>query len=80
MTLSNFAPAETNIALNRVSVGVGGVSHPVTKIVSVESYYQIYFAMNASDPVAASDQVVVYLDGRSSYPATIPVVAQQVAQ
>jgi uncharacterized protein (TIGR03437 family) len=74
--LSNFAPAGTNIALNRVSVSVGGVSHPVTKITSVESYYQIYFALNPNDPVGQSEQLVVYLDGRSSYPATIPVDTQ----
>jgi uncharacterized protein (TIGR03437 family) len=73
--LSNFAPAGTNIALNRVSVSVGGVSHPVTQITSVESYYQVYFALNPSDPVGQSEQVVVYLDGRSSYPATISLVA-----
>ncbi len=77
VTLIDFAPAGTNIALNRVSVSVGGVSHPVTKIVSVEPYYQIYFALNPSDPVGQSEQVVVYLDGRSSYPATIPLVATQ---
>jgi len=75
VTLIDFAPAGTDIALNRVSVGVGGVSHPVTKIVSVESYYQIYFNLNPNDPIGQSEQVVVYLDGRSSYPATIPLVA-----
>ena len=75
VTLGNFAPAGTNIALTRVSVSVGGVSHPVTKIVSVDSYYQIYFNLNSSDPVGASEQFIVYLDGRSSYPASIPVVA-----
>jgi len=76
VTLSNFAPAGTNIALSRVSVSVGGVSHPATKIVPVDSIYQIYFALNPDDPVGQSEQVVVYLDGRSSYPATIPVVAK----
>jgi uncharacterized protein (TIGR03437 family) len=76
VTLGNFAPAGTTIALNRVSVSVGGVSHPATKIVSVDSYYQVYFALNSNDPIGASEQLVVYLDGRSSYPATIPVVAQ----
>ena len=31
-------------------------------------------ALNPNDPVGQSEQLVVYLNGRSSYPAVIPVV------
>jgi hypothetical protein len=31
--------------------------------------------LDPRDPVGQSVQLVVYLDGRSSYPATIPIVA-----
>jgi uncharacterized protein (TIGR03437 family) len=74
VTLSNFAPPGMNIATNRVQVSVGGVSHSVlSPIVSVGAYYQVYFTLNPNDPVGQSEQLIVYLDGASSYPATIPV-------
>jgi hypothetical protein len=74
VTLSNFAPAGTNINASRVQVSVGGVLHSVlSPIVSVGAYYQVYFELNSNDPVGQSEQLIVYLDGASSYPATIPV-------
>jgi uncharacterized protein (TIGR03437 family) len=74
VTLSNFASPGTAIAASRVQVSVGGVSHPaISPIVAVGAYYQVYFSLNSNDPVGQSEQLVVYLDGASSYPATIPV-------
>jgi hypothetical protein len=52
---------------------VGGVSHPVTQITAAGALYQVSFLLNANDPVGQSEQLIVYLDGRSSYPASIPV-------
>jgi uncharacterized protein (TIGR03437 family) len=74
VTLSNFAPPGAVINANRVSVSVGGVSHPaISPIVQAGAYYQVYFSLNSNDPVGPAEQLIVYLDGNSSYPATIPV-------
>ncbi len=76
VTLGNFAPAGANINASRVQVSVGGVLHSVlSPIVSVGAYYQVYFTLNATDPIGQSEQLIVYLDGASSYPATIPVAS-----
>jgi hypothetical protein len=76
VTVNNFAPQGTTIDPSRVQVGVGGVSHPATQVTAVGALYQVTFQLNANDPVGPTEQLVVYLDGRSSYPATIAVVAQ----
>jgi hypothetical protein len=57
-----------------VQVGVGGISHPAIQITQVGEYTQVTFQLNPNDPVGQSEQLVVYLNGRSSYPAVIPVV------
>jgi hypothetical protein len=76
VSLNNFAPQGTNIDPSRVQVSVGGVSHPATLVTAVGALYQVTFQLNANDAVEQIAQLVVYLDGRSSYPAAIPVVAQ----
>jgi uncharacterized protein (TIGR03437 family) len=73
ITLSNFAPAGSIIDPSRVQVSVGGVLHAPYQVAAVGSVYQVSFLMNTTDPVAMSEQVIVYLDGRSSYPASVPV-------
>jgi hypothetical protein len=73
VTLSNFAPPGTNIDPSRVNVSVGGVSHSAFQITQAATVYQVYFSLNSNDPVGQSEQLIVYLDGNSSYPATIPV-------
>jgi uncharacterized protein (TIGR03437 family) len=74
VTLSNFAPTGTTVALGRVQVGVGGILHNATGITNpVSGIYQVTFALNATDPVGQGEQLVVYLDGHSSLPAAIPV-------
>lgn len=79
VTLANFAPAGSNINPSRVQVSLGGVSHNATQVTSVEVgtlvYYQVAFQINANDPVGATEPLVVYLDGRSSLQASIPVIA-----
>jgi hypothetical protein len=62
------------VAASAVQVGVGGVSHQATEINQVGAYTQVTFALNPDDPVGQSEQLVVYFNGRSSYPALIPVV------
>lgn len=73
VTLNNFAPPGTNIDPSRVQVSVGGVSHSVLTVAQAGAVYQITFALNPTDPVGQSEALIVYLDGRSSYPASIPV-------
>jgi uncharacterized protein (TIGR03437 family) len=77
VTLTNFAAAGATIDPRRVQVGVGGVNHSVTKITDVlvgtVNYSQVTFQLNANDPVGQVEPFIVYLDGRSSYPAAIPV-------
>jgi uncharacterized protein (TIGR03437 family) len=77
VTLTNFAAAGATIDPSRVQVGVGGVSHAVTTITEIlvgkVNYSQVTFHLNADDPVGQQEPFIVYLDGRSSYPAVIPV-------
>jgi hypothetical protein len=73
VTLFNLTPAGFTTALNRVQVGLGGVLHTPSLINQVGSYTQITFQIGAGDPVGTSQQLVVYLDGRSSLPAYIQV-------
>jgi uncharacterized protein (TIGR03437 family) len=73
VTLSNFAPPNTNIDPSQVQVSVGGVFHAVSKITGAGAVYQVWFSLNATDPVGKSEPLIVYLDGASSYPASIPV-------
>lgn len=74
VTLSNFAPPGTVLDPSRVQVNVGGIPQTVlSPINSVGVYYQVSFEMNTTDPVGTAEQLVVYLDGRSSYPANIAV-------
>lgn len=74
VTLTNFAPQGTTINPGQVTVSVGGVSHSVYQVTAAGSVYQVWFNMNPTDPVGPSEQLIVYLNGTSSYPATIPVV------
>ena len=78
VTLGNFAPGGP-ISPNRVQVSVGGVIQNATQVSSVtvgaSVFYQVTFQLNATVPVGSTDPLIVYLDGRSSYPASIPVAA-----
>ncbi len=76
VTLSNFAPVGTTINPSQVTVSVGGVSHTVYQVTAAGALYQVSFNTSAADPTGPSEQVIVYLNGVSSYPATIPVVSQ----
>jgi hypothetical protein len=73
VTLGNFAPPGTGIDPSRVQVSVGGVSNSALTITQAGSVYQVGFLLSSTDPVGQSEQLIVYLDGRSSYPASIPV-------
>jgi hypothetical protein len=73
VTLGNFAPPGTNIDPSRVQASVAGVSHSVLTVAQAGSLYQVTFLLNSNETVGQSEQLIVYLDGRSSYPASIAV-------
>jgi uncharacterized protein (TIGR03437 family) len=73
VTLSGFAAPGTNIANSQVTIGVNGVSHSVLEVAQTGSVYQVSFLLNANETVGQAQQLVVYLNGRSSLPATIPI-------
>jgi uncharacterized protein (TIGR03437 family) len=74
VNLSGFAPDGTTIAPGRVQISVGGVMHSVLAVTqSAPGIYQVSFGVNANEPVGRNQSLIVYLDGRSSYPVTIPV-------
>jgi uncharacterized protein (TIGR03437 family) len=76
VSLTGFAPSGSVIAAGRVQIAVAGVTHNATQVVSpVAGLYQVTFNLNANDQPGSSQQLVVYLDGRSSYPANIPIAA-----
>ncbi len=73
VTLTGFGAPGATIDPSRVQVSVGGVSHQARAITQTGAYTQVTFRLNANDPVGQAEQLIVYLDGRSSYPAAIPV-------
>ena len=44
---------------------------PVTQL--TPATYQVSFLLSATEPVGPAQQIVVYVDGRSSYPVSIPI-------
>jgi hypothetical protein len=74
VTLSNFAAAGSTIALSQVQVSVGGVSYTPTQIAQAGSVWQVTFVLDSRVPLGTSEPFIVYLNGRSSLPANIPVV------
>jgi len=73
VTLSGFAAPGAAIDPSRVQVSVGGVMHPAIQVTPAGALYQIGVLLNSTDPVGPSQPLIVYLDGRSSLPASIPV-------
>ncbi|HVW08825.1 MAG TPA: IPT/TIG domain-containing protein, partial [Bryobacteraceae bacterium] len=80
ISLTGFAPDGTTISPDRVRVGVNGLMHSALTVQqSAPGVYQVSFLLNSDEPAGDAQTVVVYLDGRSSYPATIPVAASAAA-
>jgi uncharacterized protein (TIGR03437 family) len=76
VSLTGFASNGATIAPGQVQVGVGGLSHQVLTVVqSVPGTFQVSFLLNLNEPTGAAQSLIVYLNGRSSYPVTIPITA-----
>ncbi|MEP6714722.1 MAG: IPT/TIG domain-containing protein [Terriglobia bacterium] len=75
VSLINYSSTGENFAPSRVQVGVGGTMHSATTVGNgVPGVYQIGFRLNANEAAGPAQPLIVYTDGRSSYPTTIPVV------
>ncbi len=74
VSLANFAPAGAVITPDQVQVGVGGVLRPASSVVSATATdTQVYFPLTPTDAVGNAIQIVIYYNGRSSFPAQIPI-------
>jgi uncharacterized protein (TIGR03437 family) len=73
VSLTKFAAPGAIIDPSRVQVRVGGVLHNVLQVIEAAPLYQVGFLLNSNDPVGQSDALIVYLDGKSSVQAFIPV-------
>jgi uncharacterized protein (TIGR03437 family) len=76
VTLSGFAPPGAIIDPSRVQISIGGVMHPVIQVTSADAFYQITLVLNTDEQAGGAQPLIVYLDGRSSLPANIPVAHQ----
>jgi len=70
ITLTNFSPNPNGVA----QVSVNGAMHTATLVgPAAGGAYQISFVLNPNESVGASLPLIVYLDGRSSYPSALAV-------
>ncbi|HWF10332.1 MAG TPA: matrixin family metalloprotease [Bryobacteraceae bacterium] len=76
VTLSGFAAPGLTIDASRVQIAIGGVMHPVIQITPAGAFYQITMVLNVDEKAGPAQPLIVYLDGRSSLPAAIPVAHQ----
>lgn len=76
VTLQNFGSSGSTIAASRIQISLGGVSHPAASVAQSAGFTQVSFQIGSGDPTSpdAIEELVVYLDGHSSYPAYIPVL------
>jgi uncharacterized protein (TIGR03437 family) len=75
LSLTGFAPDGTLIAPGEVQVGVAGLLHKVLTVKqSAPGVFEVSFLLNQNEPAGNAQSLIVYLDGRSSYPVTVPVI------
>jgi uncharacterized protein (TIGR03437 family) len=74
VSLSGFAPDNLTIDPSRVQVGVAGATHPAFTVTqSTPGIYQVSFLLAPDEAPGQNQSLIVYLDGRSSYPVAIPL-------
>jgi uncharacterized protein (TIGR03437 family) len=62
---------------NPVQVSVGGVLRNALQLTQLApGTYQAAILLNTAEKVGATQQIIVYADGRSSYPAAMPIARQ----
>jgi hypothetical protein len=68
LNVTGAAPADS------LQISVGGALHSALQATELApGTYQISFLLDAAETVGAAQPVIVYADGRSSYPATMPI-------
>ncbi len=75
VTLSNLAPTGSTIAAGQVQMTVGGVSYTASAVAFGSGVWQVTFPLDSHVPVGSSEPLIVYLNGRSSLPAFVPVAS-----
>lgn len=75
--MAGFPGSGSTIDLSRVQVSVGGVMLPAVSVTQVGTtpIYDVNFTLTSAVSPGTQVPVVVYIDGRSSVPATIMVAA-----
>ncbi|HYA18025.1 MAG TPA: IPT/TIG domain-containing protein [Bryobacteraceae bacterium] len=74
VTMVNFAPGATSVSPGQVQVSLGGVLLPAAAVNQVSGVTQVTFQIGSNVPTGPSDQLIVYYNGMSSYPASIQVL------
>ena len=70
ITLSGFTPAATS----QTQVSLAGVAHTLIALTPLTgTSWQLTVVLNGAEQPGQAQQLIVYLDGRSSYPGTIPL-------
>lgn len=70
INLSGFSPATTS----QMQVSLAGVAHtPIALTPLTGNSWQLTVVLNGAEQPGQAQQLIVYLDGRSSYPVTIPI-------
>ncbi len=75
VALSGFVPAGITVANSRVQVSMGGVTGTSLQVTpgTVAGTWQVSVLVPPGAAIGPSQPLIVYLDGRSSYPASIPI-------
>jgi uncharacterized protein (TIGR03437 family) len=75
INLTGLAAQGTSLATSRFQISVGGVLHNALQQATPlpGGIWQVSVLLNSNDQVGQSQTVIVYFDGRSSFPAVLPV-------
>ncbi len=73
ISLAGFAPPTASIGTGNVQVSLGGVIFTPSQVVASGSQWQVTFVPDGTAPVGQAEQLIVYLNGRSSLPVSLPM-------
>jgi uncharacterized protein (TIGR03437 family) len=74
LQVSGLADPGVFVALNRLTVNIGGVDIPVIQETSIAGATQLYCMVPGTLPAGSQVPVTVSIDGRVSTPVTVPVI------
>jgi uncharacterized protein (TIGR03437 family) len=73
LTLTGLALSGTTIDPSRVQISVSGSMRKALSVTPQGNTYQVAFLLSMTDQIGSNDSLIVYLDGHSSYPASIAI-------